>query len=88
MKINIEIDCTPDEARRFMGLPEVAPMQQRVIDAMESRLVDAIAKTETNQLVETWLPLGMKGIEQWQQLWTQLAAAASGMPRPERPKKS
>ena len=28
MKVNIEVDCTPDEARRFLGLPDVAPMQQ------------------------------------------------------------
>lgn len=87
MKINIEIDCTPDEARRFLGLPDVAPMQQRVLEAMESRLVDAISNADPANLVETWLPLGIKGIEQWQSLWTQLASAATGMPRPERPKK-
>ncbi|MGZ3250559.1 MAG: DUF6489 family protein, partial [Croceibacterium sp.] len=23
MKVHIEIDCSPDEARRFMGLPDV-----------------------------------------------------------------
>ena len=27
MKITIEIDCTPDEARQFVGLPDVKPMQ-------------------------------------------------------------
>ena len=37
MKVNIEVDCTPDEARRFLGLPDVAPMQQTVMAAMEKR---------------------------------------------------
>jgi hypothetical protein len=23
MKVHVEIDCTPEEARRFMGLPDV-----------------------------------------------------------------
>jgi hypothetical protein len=87
MKVNIEVDCTPDEARRFLGLPDVAPMQQQVMQAMEKRLVDAIANTDTAKLVETWLPLGIKGIEQWQSVWSQMAAAASGMPKGERDKK-
>ena len=26
MKINIEVDLTPDEARRMLGLPDLAPM--------------------------------------------------------------
>lgn len=31
MKITVEIDCTPDEARHFAGLPDVVPMQQAII---------------------------------------------------------
>lgn len=86
MKVNIEVDCTPDEARRFLGLPDVAPMQQTVMAAMERRLVDAISSTDTQKLMEQWMPLGMKGIEQWQALWTQIVQSASGMPR-GKPKK-
>ena len=26
MKINVEVDCTPLEARQFFGLPDVQPM--------------------------------------------------------------
>jgi hypothetical protein len=81
MKFNIEVDCTPDEARRFLGLPDVAPMQQAVMAAMERRLVDAVASTDAQKLLDQWLPLGMKGIEQWQSLWTQIAQSAVGLPR-------
>ena len=81
MKVNIEVDCTPDEARRFLGLPNVAPMQQSVMEAMERRLVDAISSTDTQKLMEQWLPFGVKGMEQWQALWTQLAQSAGGFPR-------
>ena len=82
MKINVEVDCTPDEARRFLGLPDVAPMQQRMMEAMERRLVEAIESTDTQKLLEQWLPLGVKGLEQWQGLWGQLAQAAMGFPKP------
>jgi Family of unknown function (DUF6489) len=81
MKVNIEVDCTPDEARRFLGLPDVAPMQQAVVAAMERRLVDAVESTDTQKLLEQWPPLGIKGIEQWQSLWTQIAQSAAGLPR-------
>ena len=87
MKVNIEVDCTPDEARRFLGLPDVAPMQQTVMAAMEKRLVDTIQATDTQKLLDQWLPLGLKGMEQWQSLWTQLAQSAAGLPRqPRKPK--
>jgi len=86
MKVNIEVDCTPDEARRFLGLPDVAPMQQTVMAAMERRLVDTIQATDSQKLLDQWLPLGMKGIEQWQSLWTNLAQTAAGLPRSARTK--
>ena len=85
MKVNVEIDCTPDEARRFLGLPDVAPMQQTVMAAMEQRLLDTSKATDSQTLLDQWVPLGMKGMEQWQSLWGQLAQTAAGFPRP--PKK-
>ena len=82
MKVNVEIDCTPDEARRFLGLPDVAPMQETVMAAMEQRLLDTIKATDSQTLLDQWLPLGMKGMEQWQAMWTQVAQAAAGLPLP------
>ena len=81
MKVNIDIDCPPDEARRFLGLPDVAPIQQTVMAAMEKRLVDTIASTDAQQLMSQWLPLGTQGLEQWQAMWSQLAQTAAGLPR-------
>jgi hypothetical protein len=86
MKFNITVDCTPDEARRFLGLPDVAPMQKQVMEAMERRLVEAISATDTATLIEQWMPLQIKGLEQWQSMWAQLAAAAAGMPGKAKPR--
>src|SRR3546814_3772920 len=33
MKIHVDIDCTPEEARVFLGLPEVGPMQEDLMAA-------------------------------------------------------
>jgi hypothetical protein len=86
MKVHIEVDCTPDEARKFLGLPDVAPMQQTVMEAMERQLVETIKATDSQKLLDQWLPFGMKGVEQWQTLWTQLAQTAAGLPQSARTK--
>ncbi len=78
MRIHIEVDCTPEEARKFFGLPDVAPMQQKLLEGIESRLQETLSATEGKALMEQWLPLSIRGMEQWQQFWTQLAAAAAG----------
>jgi hypothetical protein len=81
LKFNIEVDCTPEEARRFLGLPEVAPMQQRLIEEMEAQLKETIRAMDGKAMLEQWLPVGFKGVEQFQSFWTQLAAAAAGVER-------
>ena len=32
MKINVELDCTPKEARELMGLPYVQPIQAEMME--------------------------------------------------------
>ena len=34
MKINVEVDCTPEEARRVMGLPDLTPVHDKYVAAM------------------------------------------------------
>jgi hypothetical protein len=80
MKLNIEIDCTPDEARRFLGLPDVAPMQELLLKAMQERLAEVIASTDPKALMDQWVPMGFKAMEQWPQLWAQIAATAASLP--------
>ena len=39
MKINVNVDCTPLEARQFMGLPDVEPMQKAAMAEIEKRMM-------------------------------------------------
>lgn len=57
MKVTIDIDCTPLEARQFFGLPDVQPMQAAVMDAMEQRLLKEMENYSPEKLFETWMPL-------------------------------
>ena len=38
MKVNIELDMTPEEARALMGLPDVAPLQKKMMEEMKARM--------------------------------------------------
>jgi hypothetical protein len=81
MKVNVEVTCTPEEARAFFGLPDLGPMQQRVMGEIEERLRSSLAAMSPEAIFKTWIPASMQGVEQMQQMqqafWSQLANIAS-----------
>ena len=66
MKIHIDIECTPEEARAFLGLPDVAPMQEALMSELQKRMMANMQAMEPEQLFKTWLPAGLQGWEQLQ----------------------
>lgn len=75
MKISIDIDCTPDEARAFFGLPDVRPMQQRLLEEVEERVRVNLASMDPEGLFRVWLPAGVRGLEELQKaLWSAMGA--------------
>ncbi|HJU19157.1 MAG TPA: DUF6489 family protein [Stellaceae bacterium] len=69
MKIKLDIDCTPEEMRAFFGLPDVGPMQQRLLQQLQERLSAALPTMDPEAMLNTWLPATMKGFEQLQQMF-------------------
>ncbi|MGG5818042.1 DUF6489 family protein [Falsiroseomonas sp. HW251] len=57
MKVTMEVDCTPEEARRFLGLPDVAPLQAAAMERMQARMAEAASATSPDALLRAWLPL-------------------------------
>jgi hypothetical protein len=85
MKITIDIDCTPQEARAFLGLPHVEPMQEALVAQMQERLTQYLDAIEPDALMSAWLPGGIKGLTALQeQFWQQMTE----MQAPGRKKKS
>ena len=41
MKINVEVDLTPEELRRFMGLPDVGAVQQQMLEQFTQRVASS-----------------------------------------------
>ena len=63
MKVTVEIDCTPDEARQFFGLPDVKPMQAALMAKVEAQMTESVERFSPDALLRTWLSLVPPGAE-------------------------
>ncbi len=43
MKVTVDIDCTPAEARAFLGLPDVTPLNDAMVAEMQERMKANVA---------------------------------------------
>ena len=74
MKMNIEIECTPEEARRAVGLPDLTPIHDRyvamMIDTMSGLGPDGQMKPEMlESKMRGWQPMGEAGMAMWKRLF-------------------
>jgi hypothetical protein len=91
MKITIDIDCTPQEVRAFLGLPHIEPMQDALIAQMQERLAKYLAALDPEALMKLWLPGGVQGLAEiqerfWNQLMSGMAGTAGGAGKSKRAK--
>jgi hypothetical protein len=76
MKITVDVDCTPEEARHFFGLPDVKPMQDALMQQIQDRMSANLQAMEPEAMLKTWLPAGLQGFEQMQKIfWSQMTNA-------------
>lgn len=77
MKVTVEVDCTPEEARAFLGLPDVSSLNAHMVEEMQKRLDGNLAMMQPDELVKSWMSLGGAAQDQFFKLMT--AAAGSAM---------
>jgi hypothetical protein len=68
MKFSVDVDCTPEEARAFLGLPDVKPMQEQLMQELQERMAANIRAMEPEAMIRTWLPATLRGFEQFQEI--------------------
>jgi hypothetical protein len=73
MKINVEIDCTPLEARQFFGLPDVQPMQTAVMDNLQKQMMANIEKVSPEALMQSWFTFDPKLAARFQEMFVTMA---------------
>ncbi len=82
MKLKIEVECTPEEARAFLGLPDVSALNAHLVEEMKGRIDQNINLLQPEELMRSWMALGGQATEQFRKLMTDAATAGlSGMTR-------
>jgi hypothetical protein len=67
MKVNVEIDCTPEEARRFLGLPDVSKANDVYVDALAKAMKGVGNVDQLQELAKQIAPMGQMGLKMFQQ---------------------
>ena len=79
MKVTVNVDCTPEEARAFFGLPDVAPMQEAIMREVQDRVLKNMAAMDPDSLMRVWLPKSIEGFDQMQKaFWSGMNDAMRG----------
>ena len=76
MKVTVDIDCTPEEARRFMGLPDMAPVHDAYLGKVTRMVEEGVTPDMMEQMVRSWAPMGDAGMQMWRQMMDRMTGAA------------
>ena len=68
MKAKIEVECTPEEARAFLGLPDVTALNKALTEEMQTRLKANMAALQPEELMKNWMAFGGQAQEQFMKL--------------------
>ncbi|MGA2951049.1 MAG: DUF6489 family protein [Caulobacteraceae bacterium] len=77
MKLKVEVDCTPQEARAFLGLPDVKALNDHLVEEMKNRMDANLALVAPEELMKNWMTFGGQASEQFMKLMTAAAGVAA-----------
>ena len=80
MKVTIELDCTPIEARELLGLPDVRAMQLAVTKELEAKMSASLDKLSPDALFKDWFSLDPRNSERIQDLFANFVGRALKRP--------
>lgn len=79
MKVNVEVECSPEEARRFLGLPDVTRANDVYVDALTKAMQGAGNFDQLQELTKQVAPMGQIGLKLFQQFFDSgIAMATAG----------
>ena len=78
MNIKVEIDCTPVEARAFLGLPDVTPLNEHLVAEMQRRMAENMQAMQPEELMKTWTSFGVQAQDQFRRMMEAAVTGAKG----------
>ena len=78
MKMTMEVDCTPEEARRFLGLPDVSKANEIYVDNIAKAMQGITSIDQLQTYVKQIAPMGEMGMKMFQQFMEKGALGGMG----------
>lgn len=66
MKVHIEIECSPEEARQFMGLPDVDKANKVYVDTIANAMKGVSNADQLQDYAKQLAPMGQLGLKVFQ----------------------
>ena len=78
MKVNMSVDCTPQELREFLGWPDVGPVQQEMLASVSKMMGEGDAGIDPVSMMRPFLSPNTKAMEAMQKAFLQAMQAGMG----------
>ncbi len=83
MKVHIEIDCSPEEARQFMGLPDVDKANKVYVDTIAQAMKGVSNVEQLQDYAKQLAPMGQFGLKVFQSFMEGAAKNNEAKPKGE-----
>ena len=77
MKINMSVDCTPQELREFLGWPDVGPLQAQMLEHISKMMSDGTSGIDPMSLMRPFLTPNTQAMEAMQKAFLQAMQSAT-----------
>lgn len=77
MKFTVNVECSPEEARRFIGLPDVTPINEALVSEMQKRMESNMALMSPDTMMQSWMSVGTQAQDAFLKLMTSATGAAA-----------
>lgn len=78
MKVTVDVDCTPEEARRFLGLPDLSPVHQAYVERMQKAVTEGATPESFTEMARSWGPMSEAGMAMWKTMMEGMSGRRDG----------
>ena len=77
MKVNVTVEATAQEMREFLGLPNVQPLHDEILQVMRKNVERGVVNLEALGMLKPLWPAQWHSMEMVQKFWEAVAKASA-----------
>ena len=78
MKVNVSVEATAQEMREFLGLPNVQPLHDEILQTVRDSVQRGVVNFDSLGLLKPLLPTQFSSRDMVQKFWEAVAKASGG----------